>query len=361
MNLSCGQTRAERRAICGEKDGRARAQNNMCAFIWSPFFKSLIIHLCPVAAVTMSSRETTKLVALRGKSIKVKPDVFEAIQSHLCEVTKCNDFSEAVHKIRATSKTRIKIENSFNSEVFSVPKNYVKYWAMKLNLTSVPALDSHSDLVKGSYEGGFKVWESTRDLVEFITKDQGVIKEISNREEFRVLELGAGAALPSLALINRLLEDSSAKSDYTLHLHDYNWEVLTSLTLLNFSVNLPTNYMRALVHFKRLRMFHGDWSDFRRNSSAKYDLIMMSEVIYDRDHYQSLHDLLVEHLKPDGYIVIATKDTYFGLSGGIYQWLDYLETRCVFSQLKTIKVTVTNIPRSILILKRSSNQEIPKL
>lgn len=234
-------------------------------------------------------------------------------------------------------------------------KNLVKSWTRSLSLTAVPGLYSDLDLEKDKYEGGFKVWEGTCDLVKFLTTDDDVVKNLMDREAtLRVLELGAGSGLASLSLISRLVYDHNFKSPYRIHLQDYNWEVLASLSILNFGANLPRQYLEALLETRSLRFFYGDWSRFRDKRRYKYDLIMMSEVIYNAENYESLHDLLDRHLRGNGYVVMATKDTYFGLSGGLYSWLDYLETRDIFKPYKTIKVPNSSIPRSILILSRKS-------
>lgn len=212
--------------------------------------------------------------------------------------------------------------------------------------------------MKGAYEGGFKVWESTGDLIKFITEDKDHIDHLLHGDrEFRALELGAGAGLPTLSLIGRILQDPVVKSNYSIHVQDYNWEVLASLTLINFALNLPVDYLRSLISTKCLRCFYGDWKDFRCRSNYRYSLIYMSEVIYNVDNYESLHNLLNCHLRKNGLVVIATKNTYFGLTGGLFAWVEYIETKNVFTVCRHIKVTTTNIPRSILIMKRLRSQE----
>lgn len=259
-------------------------------------------------------------------------------------------------KIRKESRTKLRIRSNYIPELFSVSNSLVKQWTRSMSLVSVPGLYSDLDLERGKYEGGFKVWESTRDLVKFITEDNSVIKELLHRQsrKFKALELGAGASLPSLSLLNRLIEDQNFTSDYRIHCQDYNWQVLASLTLLNFAANLPPSYFEALVESKCLRFFYGDWKEFKKQSSYKYDLIMMSEVLYNSENYDSLFNLLNRHLKRNGYIVIATKNTYFGLSGGLYSWLDYMDAKNVFSMCKLIHVSVSNIPRTIIVMKRST-------
>lgn len=278
---------------------------------------------------------------------------FQDLFDFIARYTKSNRINYS--KIRQESRTRIRLTSSYFPEVFSVSKNLVKSWTRSLSLTAVPGLYSDLDLEKDKYEGGFKVWEGTCDLIKFLTNDDDVIKNLMDREStLRVLELGAGSGLASLSLISRLVYDNNFKSAFRVHLQDYNWEVLGSLTLMNFAANLPKQYFEALLDTRSLRFFYGDWGEFRNKRRYKYDLIIMSEVIYNSDNYESLHNLFDRHLRKNGYVVMATKDTYFGLSGGLYSWLDYLDTKNIFTPYRTIKVPNVNIPRSTLILNRKS-------
>jgi hypothetical protein len=59
----------------------------------------------------------------------------------------------------------------------------------------ISALESHSDLIPGVYEGGLKTWECSIDLVQYLMH---VKREFNNFAGFDVLELGCGSALPGL-------------------------------------------------------------------------------------------------------------------------------------------------------------------
>ncbi|CAE6511946.1 unnamed protein product [Rhizoctonia solani] len=85
-----------------------------------------------------------------------------------------------------------------------------------------------SDLVPRVYEGGMKTWECSLDLAGYV-HDEDVRGK-------RVLELGCGTAIPSLAILQKLLNEdvSNIQSDNTVfHLQDYNSSVLEFVTLPN--------------------------------------------------------------------------------------------------------------------------------
>lgn len=212
------------------------------------------------------------------------------------------------------------------------------------------------DVQKGIYEGGFKIWEATNDLVDFIVQNDPLRTCIFDKPQMRALELGCGSGLASLSLIARRLELDCDPDEFVIHVQDYNWEVLAISTLLNLSLNLPSEYLKSLMTTKHLRFYYGNWDKFKLNSKEhQYDLIIMSETLYDYENYQALHDLLDNHLASDGFIVIATKDTYFGLTGSIYSWIDFVERGNKFTPHKIYKIPQTNIPRSILVMHRRSH------
>jgi hypothetical protein len=95
------------------------------------------------------------------------------------------------------------------------------------------ASKADSDLVKGVYEGGMKVWECTHDLVNYC---------IAVEVEFtglRVLELGCGAGFPGIY---------AWREGGQVDFQDYNVEVLEHITMPNVALNdspSPTEEVRA--------------------------------------------------------------------------------------------------------------------
>lgn len=265
-------------------------------------------------------------------------------------MVKASSNDEAHTKIKRESKVRFLTKNTYYDEVFSVSKRIIKLWSRSLNLVSVPGLYSDIDIQSGKYEGGFKVWECAGDLIKFISEDRLIdhILHRRNTHSFKALELGAGAALPSITLLSRIIGDEDYELSYRIHVQDYNWQVLASVTLMNFAINFPLDYFEALLRTKSLRFYHGHWKNWQGHH--KYDLIMMSEVIYNADSFDSLHNLLANGLKKTGYAVMATKNTYFGLSGGLEPWLSFIKSRDLFRVVDLLPVTTFNVPRSILII-----------
>ncbi|KAI1482546.1 hypothetical protein K445DRAFT_317843 [Daldinia sp. EC12] len=96
-----------------------------------------------------------------------------------------------------------------------------------------PGLGNH-DVKTGVYEGGFKSWESSVDLVKVLSLSKSFLSDTNKTP--RLIELGCGTALPSLALFQwslslRTPDNSSALS---IVLADYNPTVLQLVTLPNF-------------------------------------------------------------------------------------------------------------------------------
>ncbi|OMJ20312.1 Histidine protein methyltransferase 1 [Smittium culicis] len=93
----------------------------------------------------------------------------------------------------------------------------------------------NSDVIKGVYEGGFKTWECSFDLLEYISSTYSS----SDLENISVLELGCGSAIPSM----HLLKTTKLTK---VHLQDYNAEVLKYITLPNVLLNtIMSNLMPA--------------------------------------------------------------------------------------------------------------------
>ncbi|ORZ08695.1 hypothetical protein BCR42DRAFT_142262 [Absidia repens] len=93
------------------------------------------------------------------------------------------------------------------------------------NVLDMLDLTGNSDLVRGVYEGGFKTWECSIDLVQWLSSlpDEAI-------QGKRILEIGCGSALPSLYLLARHEEN-------IVDVQDYNDQVIRLITLPNILLN----------------------------------------------------------------------------------------------------------------------------
>uniref|UniRef100_A0A182NEC6 protein-histidine N-methyltransferase n=1 Tax=Anopheles dirus TaxID=7168 RepID=A0A182NEC6_9DIPT len=172
----------------------------------------------------------------------------------------------------------------------------------------VTAESDHSDLVPNRYEGGLKVWECTFDLGMFLVESE------DRRAEFRekkVLDLGCGAGILG---IEALLLGSSC-----VHFQDYNKDVLTKFTMVNYELNCGSSDKEGDRQdpVGAVKFYSGDWGSFTEKCHDKYDLILTSETIYSTHNYAKLLELFDRKLETGGVVYLAAKTYYFGVGGGV--------------------------------------------
>lgn len=204
-----------------------------------------------------------------------------------------------------------------------------------------------SDLIPGVYEGGFKIWECTHDLLTYMS---------SNAANFRgkcVLDLGCGAGLLGIyALLKQAKE---------VHFQDYNSEVIQFCTMPNFLLNAQrriNNFYSQEELRHRCRFFSGKWSDFKPLDSKfelmQYDIILTSETIYNPVSHSILLKVLYNHLNRDGFVLVAAKKHYFGVGGTLEMFINHVTREKVLSH-RVVKETATPVPRTILEMKHYKN------
>lgn len=195
-----------------------------------------------------------------------------------------------------------------------------------------------SDLVPGGYEGGFKLWECAVDLLhELGARHRDGTLRASGAS---VLEAGCGAGLPSLLALQLGCRVAV--------LHDFNAEVLQSLTM-------PSLRLNGLAHAPA-RFYAGDWAHLdslltsqRRAEAAAvveaaapssspplppdgFDLILTSDTIYDAGAARRLWHLIASQLRrPVGLALVAAKSYYFGVGGSVAAFRTLVEEDGRFS------------------------------
>jgi len=166
-----------------------------------------------------------------------------------------------------------------------------------------------SDLQSGVYEGGFKVWECSIDLVRFLSSEEDNSSCSSYFAGKKVLELGCGHGLPGIYAL---------KCGSTVHFQDFNSEVIEQLTIPNviancFSLAKLDESIQAQSQWQRwdarTKFFSGDWISVNNLMKMKketlnptednyeYDLILSSDTLYDPHYYIRLCEFIEDHLK----------------------------------------------------------------
>ncbi len=123
-----------------------------------------------------------------------------------------------------------------------------------------------------------KLWPAARGLSLFL------VSEGPMDPSRRVLEVGCGLALPGI--VATMLGASVTLSDF----HDLVPEFLQK--------NLANNSLPDVTYRK------ADWRD-PKTTLGKFDLVIGSDVLYDRQHVADLTRFVLVHLNPGGRVLIA--------------------------------------------------------
>lgn len=130
--------------------------------------------------------------------------------------------------------------NTYDYSVISIDDIVLK----KSELCQNHELDETSDIITGVYEGGYKVWECSLDLVAFM------LRQRTSLPTGKAMELGCGHGFPG---IMALLFDYSH-----VLFSDLNGEVIMQATWPNIVLN-------ANNAVGRVSCFSGDWSSLSQN------------------------------------------------------------------------------------------------
>jgi protein-histidine N-methyltransferase len=215
--------------------------------------------------------------------------------------------------------------------------------------TKLGDLGDH-DIRRRIYEGGLKSWECSIDLATYLSD---TITDIPSK----TLELGCGSALPSLMLFRKMLEE---KKGGMLVLADYNLDVLKLVTLPNLI--LVWGVYKGLIQgeekgdFDAHELFsaetfegelkeigievvfmEGAWGGDMNQllgetvEGGKFDLVLGSETIYEPETAGRFTDVVLEALVENGKALIAAKKIYFGVGGGVDDFVKDVEGRGSYS------------------------------
>lgn len=155
------------------------------------------------------------------------------------------------------------------------------------------------DIVSKQYEGGYKLWEGSIDLSEYLYTEHRDDGLFNNR--CYVLELGAGHGIPGIV---------AAKCGAGfLTLHDYNEDVIRDVTAPNVTANVSDDVT--------VTYYSGDWAHLSSMLNETFDVILSAETVYKTDQIPVLAECLLKLLKNQGVAFVAGKSYYFGVGGGM--------------------------------------------
>ena len=143
--------------------------------------------------------------------------------------------------------------------------------------TLLEGVQADADL--DTFPFGLMLWGSAIGLAERLSEETGLVAAK------RVLELGAGVGLPGLA--------AAALGAAEVTQTDYQEDAL-DLARYNAAVNGIENII----------VRQGDWHDFFTDS-LPYDLVIASDILYEKTLHAPLATLLPKLIAPGGAILIA--------------------------------------------------------
>ena len=183
------------------------------------------------------------------------------------------------------------------------------------------------DVLPGTYEGGFKVWECTHDLILYLQKSWFVRN--AGEAPANVLDLGCGRGLCGLSVLMHW-------DDCMVTFQDLNKEVLIRQTMANVLASAG-----EAAFEQRCRFLCGDWSCSKGELGENaYDLILTAETLYSPSSYHDLAEIFVNALKQNtrAAVLLSAKKYYFGLGGGTEGFIAFVETEQKYKGL--LKATV---------------------
>ncbi|KAJ3499317.1 hypothetical protein NLG97_g412 [Lecanicillium saksenae] len=254
------------------------------------------------------------------------------------------------------------------------------------------------DVKTGVYEGGFKSWESSVDLVKVLAA-QGKVS-VAAQLPMRVIELGCGTGLPSVSLFQWTIEATTPATAATRQptsfiVADYNPTVLQLVTLPNFilawalSAREHTPALRNAFSLEdelellpevvaafqsylianriSLTFLSGAWSpefidlvysgisdSVTDSSAAPATLLLGAETIYSPFALQAFTEATFSILQREATMhgdttavaLVAAKKLYFGVGGSLDDFVD--QARARGGNVTTLREEVDGVRRGVV-------------
>ena len=254
------------------------------------------------------------------------------------------------------------------------------------------------DLSSGHYEGGFKTWECSVDLAQILANLDLASVPLNSRptdsHKWHIVELGAGSAVPSMVLLQQAMSYTRTNHGHRFHftLCDYNEDVLRLCTAPNVLLNylMATNKVSLTpnpgfgnqandqdIDLEELAQLVGSTTDALVSVNIAVDLIsgawgealsdlikpepagssdgwsllvLASETIYSPNTLSAFCDTVLTLLKQypgRAKALIAAKRIYFGVGGGVNEFVKAIELKGGLSRF-IFETTTAGVNRVIL-------------
>ena len=203
-------------------------------------------------------------------------------------------------------------------------------------------LSNGTDLIAGVYEGGFKIWECSYDLLTYLQELVATIDSTFSN----VLDLGCGAGLLGIF--------TAIKGAESVVFQDYNKAVIQGVTIPNYLANTESHPTLKC----QTKFISGPWETMCNSiadEKERFDLILTSETIYNTSYYSHLLEVFYYALARHGRILLAAKVNYFGVGGGLRQFeaaLNDTNKEHPKWTFHTVKIIDENVKREILEIRR---------
>ncbi|KAI5813069.1 hypothetical protein BZA77DRAFT_322318 [Pyronema omphalodes] len=264
----------------------------------------------------------------------------------------------------------------------SLPRRAVFDTEMQLKTsddTSLGEFVGDHDIRRRIYEGGLKSWECSIDLSNYLS-EVFTANQSEDNNRTKILELGCGSALPSLMIFRQMLEN---KQSGVLVLADYNLDVIKLVTLPNIVLcyavykGLITGEEKGDFDVYELFSAEGFQAELKElgiemvflegawgadmvgllkettTGDGKFDLVLGSETIYEPETAGRFTDVVLEALGQNAKALVAAKKIYFGVGGGVDDFVKDVEGRGGFECRLVRDFKSAGVNREIVEVVRS--------